>query len=222
MAQPYTVSKTYDIVTPESAQDGDVAESGFEFENEPMSLREVIEEVDGIGADVGGSDGFSFYGVDAQEDYRTGESTTYAVHVKANAHNMKRLWDALHMTESSRMYVRRRSNKPRSNPVRSKYDGIAGYLYSMDSSDRDASYEDGGGWWGFYDGPFAPNRKEQREHGLDADEARELRGAAAAIVHEDSQGFLDYDLYEDEDDADKEWEEIEEEVSGGDDDDDSE
>jgi hypothetical protein len=101
--------------------------------------------------------------------------------------------------------------------MRSKYDGIAGYLYSMDSADRDASYEDGGGWWGFYDGPFAPTRKERRDHNLDADEVRELRGASAAIVHEDSQGFLDYDLYVDEDEADEEWEEIEDEVGGDED-----
>jgi len=36
------VSKTYEIVTPESAEEGDVAESGFEFEDEPLTFRELV------------------------------------------------------------------------------------------------------------------------------------------------------------------------------------
>lgn len=41
----FLVSRTYDIVTPESARIGDHAESGYEFEDTPMSLAEAIAEL---------------------------------------------------------------------------------------------------------------------------------------------------------------------------------
>ena len=36
------VSKTYEVVTPESAEDGEVADSGFDQENEPYTFRELV------------------------------------------------------------------------------------------------------------------------------------------------------------------------------------
>ncbi len=91
MAGHFTV--TYDVVTEESAEYGDSAESGFaspggwktEDRPEPLTLREAIRAAGfrhyspryGAGFEDGGS---SFYTVDADQNYRTGEDTTYAIH----------------------------------------------------------------------------------------------------------------------------------------------
>ena len=40
---PIFLSQTYEIVTNESAEHGDIAESGFEWENVPHTFREVVE-----------------------------------------------------------------------------------------------------------------------------------------------------------------------------------
>lgn len=89
----FTVSKTYDVVTHESAEDGEAAESGFVFEDSRMTLRETLREIDGVG---GGHwqethNGLTLYVYDADVDYRTGDSTTYALHVAASPRNIARL-----------------------------------------------------------------------------------------------------------------------------------
>lgn len=82
---------TYDIVTPESAEQGDVAERGFcspggwkHDDVAELSLREALSAAGfrstsryGAGFEDGGS---SFYTVDPDLDYRTGEDTQYAIH----------------------------------------------------------------------------------------------------------------------------------------------
>lgn len=92
MAGHFTV--TYDVVTPESAEYGDAAERGFaspggwkqEDRPEPVTLREALRAA---GSRGGGPSrrgyGFEdcgrwFATVDADQDYRTGEETTYAIH----------------------------------------------------------------------------------------------------------------------------------------------
>ena len=89
----FTVSKTFDLVTPESAEDGEAAESGFVFEDYRMTLREVLRELQDMG---GGNlqrtyNGLTLYAYDAETDYRTGDSTTYALHVVASPRNINRL-----------------------------------------------------------------------------------------------------------------------------------
>ena len=39
------INTTYEIITPESAEDGDVAENGFLSENEPVTFRELVERL---------------------------------------------------------------------------------------------------------------------------------------------------------------------------------
>lgn len=46
---PIFLSQTYEIVTHESAEHGDIAESGFEWENVPYTFREVVELIHGGG-----------------------------------------------------------------------------------------------------------------------------------------------------------------------------
>jgi hypothetical protein len=36
------VTKTFSVVTPESARDGDFSETGIDFENEPFTFRELV------------------------------------------------------------------------------------------------------------------------------------------------------------------------------------
>ena len=77
---------TYDVVTPESAEQGDVAEAGFYHRggwrtpaDDPSawSLHEAVSEF-GRGCFEDGGRGF--YSSDSRENYRTGERTSFAVH----------------------------------------------------------------------------------------------------------------------------------------------
>ena len=79
-----TFRVTYDIVTPESAEQGDTAESGFysrggwkHDDPSDWTLREVVSEFGRGAFEDGGS---WFYTVDPRVDYRTGEDTSFAVH----------------------------------------------------------------------------------------------------------------------------------------------
>jgi hypothetical protein len=78
------VSKTYEVVTEESAEHGDFAETGFVFEDDRMTLEEVLREID--------KDGFCEWSssdptildclstVDPEVNYSTGEQTYYSLH----------------------------------------------------------------------------------------------------------------------------------------------
>lgn len=71
---------TYEIITPESAAEGDAAERGYAAEG--VSLREALRVAGGgfepsdsrIGA------GTWFTTIDPDWNYRTGEATYYAIH----------------------------------------------------------------------------------------------------------------------------------------------
>lgn len=97
--KPFKVSKTYDVVTPESAEHGDVDDRGHDFEDEPMSLREALREIRNIGPECGShvtphGGRVSIYGTDSDTDYRTGAETTHAIHVRGKDRNLKRLINA--------------------------------------------------------------------------------------------------------------------------------
>jgi len=88
----FTVSKTYDVVTHESAEDGEAAESGFEFEDTRMTLREALREIQDLGGIVQQQGGkLTVYTPDAEVDFRTGDSKFYALHVVAAPRNIARL-----------------------------------------------------------------------------------------------------------------------------------
>ena len=108
-----TYTMTYDKVTPESAEEGCFSESGFympggweyptddaptgpaflewcqrmgPFEIEG-TVREVLDTIRGWEDNGGGS----FYEVDADIDYTTGEETRRALHLHASARNIERI-----------------------------------------------------------------------------------------------------------------------------------
>ena len=89
----FTVSKTYDIVTPESAKEGDYAESGWEFMSAKMTLADVLREVEGLGGCSIQSyeNEVSLYGYDSVRDMHDGSETTYALHIKGSPRAIKRL-----------------------------------------------------------------------------------------------------------------------------------
>ena len=75
---------TYDIVTEASAEQGDVAESGFysrggwkHDDPSDWTLHEVVRQFGRNGLEDGGR---GFYTCDSEIDSRTGDHTSYAVH----------------------------------------------------------------------------------------------------------------------------------------------
>jgi hypothetical protein len=87
-----TVSRTYQVITPESAEQGDVAESGFDFQSEPVTFRELIDIIDRDGfrecsySPVSGSvdEWLTTY---PEQDYRDGSYTSYSLHFDHGQHS---------------------------------------------------------------------------------------------------------------------------------------
>jgi hypothetical protein len=105
----FKVSVTFSRVTPESAEHGDFSETGFESENVPMTLREVLGAIEREGF-VNPScwpcnvDNFSRGRVwlsteYATVDYRTGESEERSLHIDAAPRNLRRLWRFLNQRD---------------------------------------------------------------------------------------------------------------------------
>lgn len=110
MKERFIVSKTYDVVTPESAKEGDFAENGYDYEKLSMDLSDAVRAIRDIGPDCHqarheamemlkgirrhGHVHVSIYGADPDQDYHTGESTTYAIHVEGKPREVARLINA--------------------------------------------------------------------------------------------------------------------------------
>ena len=77
------ISKTFEIVTPESAEHGDAESRGFEFKDEPTSFRELVdlmkEHPQGSSSPCSGDvhAWFTSYG---ETCYKTGEERTTSIH----------------------------------------------------------------------------------------------------------------------------------------------
>lgn len=90
------VNKTFDIITPESAVIGDFEESGFEFQNEPFTFRELVElmsehpQPSQWPNNGGPRVWLSSYG---EQDFRTGEEKTTSIHFsRENDSRMEKYW----------------------------------------------------------------------------------------------------------------------------------
>jgi len=87
------ISETYQIVTEESAIDGDYAESGFNFEGRKFGFRELVEYIQDEGFGQTSSwparvtDWLST--VDDEVDYQTGERTSKNLHFDGPPHQLK-------------------------------------------------------------------------------------------------------------------------------------
>jgi hypothetical protein len=101
---------TYQVVTPESAEHGDVAEEGWEREMESMRFRDAVDYIMRTGP-YGDpqrlrGDELIFYGTDSEVDFRTGAEKTYDIIVRGRPAVIERLVKWYHATPN-----RRRGNR---------------------------------------------------------------------------------------------------------------
>lgn len=75
-------------------------------------------------------------------------------------------------------------------------------------ADEEASYHDGGGWFGLLRGPLKGPEFRALRDALDDDELHEARTAAGWIIFERSDGIVEVDAYETKRQLEKAWEEI--------------
>jgi len=79
-----TFRVTYDTVTPESAEQGDIEDSGYYsrggWKHDDPSEWTLHDVVDHFGRNSLENCGTWFSSIDGETDYRTGEETHYAVH----------------------------------------------------------------------------------------------------------------------------------------------
>jgi hypothetical protein len=91
------INGTFEVITPESAESGDYAESGFDFENEPFTFRETVDLLKRhpvpSRSPCGDADACVWFTSHPETDYRTGEETTYSVHYsRDNAPRSLKYW----------------------------------------------------------------------------------------------------------------------------------
>lgn len=90
----FVVSKTYQITTPESAKNGDYSEQGFEYEDDEMSMEDILREIENDGFTELSSSWIEDHQnsnkenntwintVDPDRNFTTGEETFYGLHIK--------------------------------------------------------------------------------------------------------------------------------------------
>jgi hypothetical protein len=88
-----SLSVSFDVVTEESAEHGDFAETGWVVEGERVTFREALSEIGSRGYPVGihvRHDALTIFH-EAEADYRTGEHTSEATHVQGDRRAVARL-----------------------------------------------------------------------------------------------------------------------------------
>lgn len=80
------VSITYETITPESAEHGDFADSGFESESEFYTFRELVsvlrQRFTQYSQSLGPYTAWMYASEYSEPDYRTGEETVRSIHLK--------------------------------------------------------------------------------------------------------------------------------------------
>lgn len=94
---PIVLSQTYEIVTEESAQEGDAADSGFDFENESYGFRELVDYIESNGFNVpscspGVPDWLSTEVIQDRAYFEDGEHRTLSIHPGKDARS-QRYWE---------------------------------------------------------------------------------------------------------------------------------
>ena len=92
-----TVNKTYQVVSPESAEFGDFEDTGFEYEDRELTLRELVTELEDFLYTSESRDFTENTWVISgdDQDYRTGNYTSYGLHLSHNSTDrQKRIWVA--------------------------------------------------------------------------------------------------------------------------------
>lgn len=88
------ISKTYEVVTEESAEQGDIEESGFVHKDQPYGFREIIKTIKDEGFHYPDSSHGTprWLSTESEVNYRTGEHTTYELHPARDKQSM-RYWN---------------------------------------------------------------------------------------------------------------------------------
>lgn len=78
------IDKVYEIVTEESAQEGEIEESGFSVQNEPVSFRELVDMLKGEFIHASQSpvthSTSAWFTSESEQDYTTGEYRSESIH----------------------------------------------------------------------------------------------------------------------------------------------
>ena len=86
------LSKTYEVITPESAEHGEVDHAGFEFEREPFSFRELMQALDDYDHPSDSHIGpRTWVSTNPKINWRTGAETVYSLHFVGPEHQ-RRYW----------------------------------------------------------------------------------------------------------------------------------
>ena len=143
--ESYIVSKTFEVVTQESAEQGDADSRGFEYHDEPMDRSDVVRELRRGGyiePSASFLSGLRWVSTEAEQDYSDGSYTTYSLHIKnsngqeISGQEWKSLleeagtWSSLHITGA-----RKQSNSD-----------IWDRLTPMQQEDAEAGYGEHGSW----------------------------------------------------------------------------
>lgn len=78
---PKQIAVTYDVVTDESAENGDTSEAGFERFIPVDDCFDALEQLKNHGPYQDSGDNESYYTSDAEQDYMTGDHTNRAYHL---------------------------------------------------------------------------------------------------------------------------------------------
>ena len=91
------MNKTYETITPESAEKGEVAERGFIFKDKEMTFSEICQMIEEDGY-IHPSDSNDYcprwISTEGETDYRTGEETIYSLHPDLTDPESRLLWAA--------------------------------------------------------------------------------------------------------------------------------
>ena len=99
MTKKFLVSKTYEIWDEEAYEAGDTDDRGFIFEDQRMTAREIIEEIVNNGIQSASATNWKkqisnvwLSSNDGIQDYQTGDTTYYSLHIKASNRQLKRIY----------------------------------------------------------------------------------------------------------------------------------
>lgn len=95
----FKISKTYQTVTPESAEHGDYHETGFVFEDKELTIDELEHELNDIGhvewdSSTPRVDGY-VTSIDPDTNIMTGEETFYSLHFELTEEQLKEVKNLL-------------------------------------------------------------------------------------------------------------------------------
>ena len=89
----FLLSKTYETWTEEDRELGEASDSGYEFHDVPATAEEVLHEIRRETWDEveDHSDLLRLYSADSHIDIRTGDDTSYALHIRGEPRSLRRL-----------------------------------------------------------------------------------------------------------------------------------